>query len=358
MGIILKEVIVMLAEKVVRLENSKVYEQIQKYLEKLGYKSEETQKVYNSEIRAFFKLRNNKALEHLTIEDVQLTLDDFEDFVSYMKNLKDDEGNDKYSNKTINKKVSAVKGVIKYLASKKINDEYIVKDISYFPQIESLPENVNHWGALEAHEVFKMADLCLEERELGKVKRLAVLFSLDTCIRKGALLRLMWSDFIEKEDGVSVKWIDKGNKDFRQMISKDFYNELLTIKGDSERVFPISDQTIDGLMSRLRLKMNIQAERQIVWHSIRKSGVTYRYRITGDILEAQRAAGHSNVTTTQIYVEPEDYGAMGAVSSAGKIDMEKYRKVEHDVLLQAISMCKKDFQVILNMKINEILKEK
>jgi integrase len=343
----------MLANKVVKMEQSKVFEQINKYLEKLGYKSVQTQRVYYSEIKAFFKLRNDKQLEHLTIEDVQLTLDDFEDFISYLYKLTDDEGAKKYTNKTINKKVSAVKGVTEYLSSKKI-----VQDISYFPSIKSLPETSNSYGALEAHEVFKMAELSLHEREKGDIKRLLILFALDTCVRKSALLNLKWSNFVEREDGVLVQGVDKGNKDFRHLISKDFYQELLTIKNGSDKVFNLSEDAVNNMMSRLKEKMNIPDERNIVFHSIRKAGVTYRYRITGDILEASRAAGHSKVTTTQIYLQQEDYGALGAVSSSGKLDLEAYKKVDHDVLLEAISMCKKDFQVILNMKIAELMKKK
>jgi integrase len=344
----------MLANKIVKLEQSKVYEQINKYLEQLGYKSKETQRVYSSEIKAFFKLRNNKQLEHLTVEDVQLTLDDFEDFVSFMYKQTDDEGNRKYTNKTLNKKISAIKGVTEYLASKKI-----VQDVSYFPLIKHLPETKNQYGVLEAHEVFDMAELAFHEREKGAIKRLLILFALDTCVRKTALLAIKWTDFVVREDDVLVKGVDKGNKDFRHIISKDFYNELLTIKTpESDKVFDISDDAVQNMFTRLKTQMNLQEERNLVFHSIRKAGVSYRYRITGDILEAKRAAGHSNSVTTEIYIGELDYGAMGAVSAAGKLDMESYKKVDKDVLIEAISMCKKDFQVILNMKIAELMKKK
>jgi hypothetical protein len=123
---------------------------------------------------------------------------------------------------------------------------------------------------------------------------------------------------------------------------------------NSDKVFDISGRRIDDMMTRLKEKANIASERNIVFHSIRKAGVTYRYRVTGDILEAQRSAGHSNITTTQIYLENEDYGSIGAVSSAGKLDMELYKKVDQETLIKAIEMTKKDFQLILNLKIQEL----
>jgi hypothetical protein len=80
--------------------------------------------------------------------------------------------------------------------------------------------------------------------------------------------------------------------------------------------------------------------------------------MTGDVLEAQRSAGHSQLTTTQLYLQHEDYGAMGAVSSAGKLDMELYKNVEHDVLLEALGKCNKDLLTILNVKIAELQRGK
>jgi integrase len=346
-----------LAKNIVKLDNTKVYDQIEKYLTKHSYNSADTERAYRRDIGMFFGIVKEKELKYLTIEDVQITLDDFEDFIQYLFEKEDAEGNKVYNNKTINRKVAAVKGVIKYLAAKKIDDEYIVKDVSYMPLVKSLPETSNSYGVLEVSEVLTMAELALQERGKGEIKRLLILFALDTCVRKTAILNLKWSNFIEREDGVLVQGIDKGNKDFRHLISKEFYNELLTIKNDkSDKVFDLSDRRITDMMDRLKTKMKIAPERNVCFHSIRKSGVTFRFRITGgDILEAKRAAGHSNIATTQIYLQSEDYGSIGAVSSKGKLDMELYKKVDNDVLLEAIAQCKKDFQLILNLKIQEII---
>jgi integrase len=341
------------AEKIIKLDNTKVYDQIEKYLTKHSYNSNSTELAYRKDIELFFKLMRKKELQYLTREDIQITLDDLEDFIDMLYKEADDEGNRSYANKTINRKISAIKGVIRYLAGKKLVD-----DVSFLELIESLPEANNSYGVLEAHEVFKMSELCLEEREKGDVKRLLLLFALDTAIRKTAILNLKWSNFIEQEDGVLVTVVDKGNKEMRQKISLDFYKELLTIKGDSDKVFNISSDSLDNTMKRLKIKMGIQDERNIVFHSIRKAAVTYRYRLTGDILEAQRSANHSNVSTTMIYLQHEDYGTIGAVSGSKELDMELYKKVDQEVLIKAIESCKKDMQLILNMKINEVLKTK
>ncbi|MFO1442907.1 site-specific integrase [Bacillus sp. Bva_UNVM-123] len=344
----------MLSEKVIKLNNTEVYEQIKKFIDNHSYNSLGTAKAYLADIKLFFSIIKNKEIKYLSHNDIQLTLDDFEDFINYLYNLKSKNQKREYTNKTINRKVTAVKGLVEYLAAKKL-----ISDISYLPLIRFLPEVKNHYGALEAHEVFEMARLASNERNDGDIKSLAILFSLDTCIRKEALLSLKWANFIEKEDVVVVQGIDKGNKHFRESISLEFFEELKRIKTNkSEYVFNISSKSIDRMFARLRDdKMKIPKERNIVFHSIKKAGVNFRYRMTGDILEAQRAAKHSRLDTTRIYLEAEDYGAMGAVSTKGNLDMGLYKKVDKDILIEAIGMCKKDFQTILNLKIKEILKE-
>jgi integrase len=342
----------MLAQNVVKFESesTKIYSQIEKFLTKHEYNSKGTARAYKYDIEMFFREMKGKELQHLTREDVQITYDDFEDFIQKLFKAEED-GERTFSNKTINRKVVAVKSLLRYLAGKKIVD-----DISYLNLIESLPEHSISHGVLESNEVFEMAELARYEGKKGEVFRLMILFSLDTCARKAECLSMKWSNFIEKPDGVLVKNIGKGNKEFRQLISKDFYKELLTLKEDGvDKVFQIGDRTVDRMMASLKEKMQIPEDRHISFHSIRKSGVTFRFRLTQDILEAKRAANHSNINTTMLYLQEEDYGALGAVSSAGKLDMNLYKEVENYVLVKAIEMCKRDFQVLLNLKIQEIL---
>lgn len=350
----------MLLKNVVKLETEStlVYDQIQRFLNKHGYSSLETKKAYERDIKQFFKVVRGKEINQLTVKDIQITLDDFEDFIAELKSYVKENGEAKYTNKTVNRKVIAAKELLKYLASKKINNErYFVEDISYLINVTSLPETTDSYGILSTEEVFQMAQLALEERKLGEIKRLAILLSFDICVRKSALLKLKWSDFIVRENDVLIKGIDKGNKEFRETISKDFYEELLTIKKpDSEYVFNISKVAIDNCFARLRKKMNIDPSRHITWHSLKKSGVTFRYRLTGSILEAQRAAKHSRLETTRIYLENEDYNApIGAVSTCGKLNMNLYKEVDLETLQKGIEKCGNQFKTILNIKLQEIL---
>lgn len=360
------------ATKLSQLENVRILEHINNYFKELNRNNRDyeqyfdgeiskTQQAYETDIRLFFRIIKGKQkgseLEYLSLDDLQITLDDLEEFKRILLDMRNNDGKYTYTNKTFNRKLSAVKSFLKSMAKKKIDGEPLIKDISFITLVTSEKEKDNHYAAFDVGEVFELAEWCWKnERELGDVKRLAVLFSLDTCIRKSAQLRLKWSDFKVREDGVEVRGIDKGNKEFRSIISKDFYDELLTIKKeDSEKVFNLSSDAIDSMLSRYRKAFNVPEDRRLVWHSIRKTGVTFRFRVTGgDIMEAKRAANHKSITTTQIYLQEEDYGQIGAVSSAGKLNESLYKEVEREILIKAIELCKKDIKLIINMKISEI----
>src|SRR5690606_8192613 len=126
-------------------------------------------------------------------------------------------------------------------------------------------------------------------------------------------------------------------------------------KSVSNKVFDISENSIQEMMNYLKEQMDFEDKRNIVFHSIRKCGVTFQYRISNDILQAKKAAGHSSLANTQIYVGETDYGVLGVISSKGKLDDELYKKVSHQELLSAIDSLNKDQRLLLNIKLKEIV---
>lgn len=341
----------MLPENVIKLNTTEIYDQIQKYLNSHGYNSDKTKLAYKQDIRQFFNIVKQKEIQYLSNEDIQLTLDDFEDFIEVLHKKVNTKEERQYSNATINRKVKAVRGLIKYLAGKKL-----VKDAAFLSLIKNLPEVKNSHGILEFNEVLDMAELALKEKRKGENKRLAILFSFDTCARISEVVGLKWSNFVAKEDVVLVKGIGKGNKEFRQTISNDFYNELLKIKTPGEElVFQISTKRLTDTIGRLREELKIPKERNIVFHSIRKAGANWRFRVTNDILEAKRSLNHSSLTTTQVYLDNQDYGILGAVSTSGKLDMDLFKKVDLETLIKALENSTKNTQMLVNLKVKEEL---
>jgi len=335
----------MSAEKVVRLETGKVYEQIEKFLKKKERKSQNTAKSYEIDIKKFFKIVKNKELPFLNESDVKITLDDIEDYIEYLHD------HTELNNKTINRRVTSVKELLRYLKLKKL-----VEDIDFLEFIERLPESENKIGILTVEETKEMAMLAkLTERNLKNIKYSLIRFALDTGIRRSALLSIKWSDFEKLENGkIILRTIDKGNKLVKKEIGLKLYEELKLLRvthQKDEKVFKISIDAVNEMIPRLVKKMGLPPERNISFHSIRKCCINFSYKKTGDIMEAKKVAGHANLNTTAIYINEEDYGSTGIISSED-LDEFLFEKVSHHDLLQAIRELK-SVKLLLNLKLQE-----
>jgi hypothetical protein len=104
--------------------------------------------------------------------------------------------------------------------------------------------------------------------------------------------------------------------------------------------------------------MGIQEERQIVFHSIRKAFGTLIWRMTGDIEAARRALRHESIATTQIYLGADSYEIQNVIHMVDKIEDSLYKFSSKDDLIEAISMCPKNIQLIINMKLSELKNKK
>lgn len=333
--------------EVVSLRDNQLYKDIQLIYKDLENYNVETAKSYKTYVREFFQIVKGKELEFLNENDIKIKLQDVIRFRNILKESK-------INNKTINKKVYAVK---KLLSSLKVL-EYDDINLEFFKEIKKLPEKTNSYGTLTVDEVLLMANLAMtKERSLKKAKSLFILFALDTCVRKSAILNLTWKDFEDQENGeVYIKGLDKGDKEYRHRIKKEFFNELLTLKVDGiDKVFNVSKSTIDEMIPRLIKLMNIPPERNIVFHSIRKAGITFQYRVTGDIKAAQKAANHSDPSLTlKTYVESIDYGNYGAYSSQNDVDEDILDNLSLEQWKELKDKVNKDLQLLLKLKAKEL----
>lgn len=339
-----------------KTESYKIHEQIQKFLSSKETKSSkrksmDTKNAYTKDIKDFFAIIRNKEITELTLSDMNITFDDLEDFITNMRE------SCAYSNSTISRKISAVKSLLKYLHSKKIDNKRIVSEIDYLDGIKGMPDESERHGILTVEEVREMSNLALQEREKGEIKSLFFLLGLDTALRKEELLSLKWSDFNIGENHVIIKGLGKGNIKFRKEISIKFYNTLSTLNKGQEKVFDITGEGIRLSFDRIRAKMNFPEQRNIVIHSIRKAAINHFYQTTKDAFATMRFANHKNFNTTTRYIQEESYGALGAVSLTDDLDMEKYKKISHNDLLQAIGELDSSFLIRLNKKLDELSKK-
>jgi integrase len=353
------------ASKLSKLENVQIREHIENWFADLNRRNRDfensnnnTQLAYESELRQYFFLMCDKPkgyeLEYLTMDDISITQEDFENYIDKLCNMKDCQNKNKYVNKTINKKNAAIKNFVRFMKKKKVIDI----DISYLELMKGEKGRKNSYGVLEPDEVMKMAELCLEERDKKETKRALILFAFKTGLRVAELLSLTWDNFIKKGDEVFVIGIGKGNKPFEIKVPTDIYEgELLLLNKGQSKVFEISARRVCDLMDRLRIKMKIPASRNIVFHSVRKSFGTLIWRMT-DLENARRALRHEDISTTQVYLGESDFQTSDIIFYADKIQDDLYKQVSNGQLLEAIDSLPNSTKLILNMKIQEILNNK
>lgn len=336
-----------------------IYKEINEFLRDLSYKSVNTSNAYKKGIERFFTIVKDKPLHFLTIEDVQINFKDLQYFVAQLKEYTDEKGN-QLGNKTINHHLTAIAELIRYLHEVEIIDD--IRCVSSLKRLRQ-PEQDNEHGVLEVHELFDLLDW-IEEYEKEKVleKFMFVVISADTMLRKSAVLNLKWNDFEVRDDHVIIRAIDKGNKDFRKLISHETYEKLLKLKEDgSDKVFNLSSSTLQVMLNRFKKHFNIPDSRRIVIHSIRKCAAEELFSETsGDIMAVRDALGHTHVNTSQKYLNKDKSSVMGMFSRGLDYDKELYKneKISYEMLIEAIDELSDREKLLLNKKIEKLLSEK
>ena len=332
--------------QVIKLTTNSVYEDIMEFVN-LAHHSTNTKISYEKAIRDFFRVIKGKEIGHLVVTDLEIKKKDVERFRSILQ----EEG---LSNATINNRVAGVRKLYYELVA---NDYKL--NVEFFKSIKKLDENTNSYGFFTEQEVDELRELALKEKFDGEVKSYFLAFCAETSIRKSAALSLKWSDFeVMNMKEVRINVIDKGNKDFRAVIAYDFYLDLLKIKGDSDKVFNLTVPTIDKMMVRLVDKLGVDPSRNLTFHSLRKTGVEYKFNASGrDIRVAQKAANHSDKSlnvTVGTYLTKDDYGVKGMISRQYEKEENIIDNLNLEQIKKLLESLDDNTKHIINIKANEL----
>jgi len=327
---------------------------ISKFIDKKKEKSDNTSISYKTDIVQFTLEVYNKTLEHVTHHDWNRLNE--ETFLGYYDKLYKEKvnGKKKYKNNTINRKISSIKELLRYLKKNKI----ITSDISYLDTLDKYIDDAESVEPMPLDVALQYAEHILKtERYKAYEKYCISLLAIDTGLRQSELINLKVSDFVYEKEYVIIRGRGKGNKKWIKKISHELFAKICKIDSNSEgKIFTISTKNVIDMMARARKQLNHEG-RKYSFHSFRKTAVTFGYRQTGDIMEAKRIANHSNLKTTQLYVEEEDYGMTGAISIGENINPNLYKEVPHKLLLQGLEQLRKDSLFLLNIAIDKIEKQ-
>jgi len=160
----------------------------------------------------------------------------------------------------------------------------------------------------------------------GERNRALLRIMLDTGLRLSEATALRWRD-IDLTTGKLMVRQGKGAKDRTLWIGDEDLDMLRSwrerqardVAGTPEHVFttlegkPISGRYVQAMVKRYATRAGI--EKDIHPHTLRHSFATDLYRRTTNIRLTQKALGHSNLATTQIYTHIVDEELEGALRS-------------------------------------------
>lgn len=330
---------VKLTEKIYYIEKN-VGSYVEEFLCNLNSKN--TRTAYESDFNRFTKENFSREFSNVTAQ--QLETVDYHTIMKYRKSLGLD-----LANSTINRHINSIKAILLFLNSVKA----IHTDLSFLQAIKELPTQSKEIPHMPIELVEQFIQQAKKERFHGELKANAIMFAVDSGLRLREIVELKFTDFEHTGNEYLLSNYGKGNKQNRDKISEEVYNELrktYTENPEQRVFFPLKESNLKEMMIRIREKLN--CNQNYSFHSLRKTSITYTHDMTGSLLTAQRKANHSSPNTTTRYIENRELEMTGYFSTKNQ-DAELYKKVEHEELLKALDSMPSEFLQILNNKLQK-----
>lgn len=279
-------------------EIDKIPSELQEYRDYLQYQknySEYTVENYCSDIVQY--------LDYLTSEGINFKNIEYSDLRFYLMYLKDEK---KENNSSIDRKLSALRGFYKFLATEKITDNNAFSLVTGLKKEKKLPR---YFEYNELEELFKVPDL---RTALGQRDRLIIEMLYATGLRVGELVSVKVSDIDLGSRVILV--VGKGNKE-RRVTYGDYCHDALKLylsdgylklnKTGSGYLFlnnngeVITERGIRYILDRVIKKTSLN--KSISPHVLRHSFATHLLNEGCDLLTVQKLLGHESISATQIY---------------------------------------------------------
>ncbi len=230
---------------------------------------------------------NQKLVDHIKKEPVDITEDDIKDFLAYK--LSDDS----VSSATI----ALIKAALKFFYT-----EILGKNIS---QIKTPKRSKKLPVVLSQTEIKNLIDMTENFKH-----RLIIELLYSTGLRLSECINLKYSD-LDLNDGIGWVRMGKGSKDRIFIISEIFKKDLLDYKEKScsdgkGYIFLVNGKkmTYRGIQHAIKVSAaRAGIEKPVHVHTLRHSFATHLLENGVDIRKIQKLLGHSNLQTTQIYTQ-------------------------------------------------------
>lgn len=272
--------------------------ELQEYCDYLQYQknySEYTIENYCSDIIQY--------LDYLASEGINFKKIEYSDLRFYLMYLKEKK---QENNSSIDRKLSALRGFYRFLATEKITDNNAFSLVTGLKKEKKLPR---YFEYNELEELFKVPDL---RTALGQRDRLILEMLYATGLRVGELVSVKVSDIDLGSRVILV--VGKGNKE-RRVTYGDYCHDALKLylsdgylklnKNVSDYLFLnnngeiITERGIRYVLDQVIKKTSLN--KSISPHVLRHSFATHLLNEGCDLLTVQKLLGHESISATQIY---------------------------------------------------------
>ncbi len=200
---------------------------------------------------------------------------------------------------SINRKVSVLKNYFKFLMSEKIIENVSLERFNSLKKSQRIPKAISKKKIYEIFSALEKSKYSNKEIYI-MVLRLMFLSGL----RVSEALNLKWSDLNKTEFTLNI--YGKGSKERKVFITKDYFDNLFSLKKNSTYIFtldnkPISPRTINKFLEKSFSEGII--DQLLSSHIFRHSFATTMLENNADIRHIQKLLGHSSISTTEIYTK-------------------------------------------------------
>ncbi|MGJ0846567.1 tyrosine-type recombinase/integrase [Tissierella praeacuta] len=273
---------------------------ISRYLNSLTNQSKKTINAYTKDLEMF----NDYVIsENLTVIDA--TLDILQGYAKYLKEYISPKTNKNFSEATMNRKLQLVKYLYKYLYRTRV----ITENPAEFLELPKIPERLPESLTLkEAKKLVKMIDR--EKDEYLRIRDKAIiLILLNHGLRINEVANLKISNVKENK----LKFIGKGNKERSITLTHEValaINNYLEMRPNiaSEYIFiskknrPINKRTLQFMVEKYFKMAGLKGTA----HFLRHSAASLMLEQGVDPRTIQILLGHSDIKTTEIYMNVSD----------------------------------------------------
>lgn len=329
-------------QKVTEIYSNEIFSKIMKFLNRRAIDSENTKEAYETDLRQFFRItRDGKELEHLTVDDLQYTLSDIEEYQTYLNvNLN-------MMGKTVNRKISAIRKMMTRLSIDKIPVDLDAFQVEKLPEHDSETYDYISWSEASAmtNEAMKLHEQGYKNGFKHKWSTIAIMIetSVVTSFRLDSILKLTKDNF-GFQDGVHIiKVVGKGKKIDKKAIKESLYNKIIQLQQEhgQDNLFPISDSTALRCIKELAEKIGVN-DRNVTVHSLKKCGLSEVYEITGgDFMAVAKQGSHKSFATSQAHYVAlsEDMSKAPNLLIGEQLDLSKLNNASKEEILEAIRKC-------------------